>query len=68
MIERNLTMDTTQNADARYAVALELVRAIDEHLKNRTRHYRDIQGRLLLSLDEVIHAMLTDSLVQERTN
>ncbi len=57
-----------QNADARYAAALELVRAIDEHLQKRTRHYRDTQGRLLLTLDEVIHAMLTGSLMLEGEN
>jgi hypothetical protein len=57
-----------QDADARYAAALELVRAIDEHLQERTRHYRDTQGRLLLTLDEVIHAMLTGSLMLEGEN
>jgi hypothetical protein len=54
-----------QNADARYAAALELVCAIDEHLQERTRHYRDTQGRLLLSLDEVVQAILTDNLIVE---
>jgi glycerol-3-phosphate dehydrogenase len=68
--KRRLTMNATshQNADARYAAALELVRTIDEHLRKRTRHYRDTQGRLLLTLDEVIQAMLTGSLMLEGEN
>jgi hypothetical protein len=66
--KRRLTVNTTshQDADARYAAALELVCAIDEHLQKRTRHYRDTQGRLLLTLDEVIQAILTGSLMLER--
>jgi hypothetical protein len=52
----------SQDADARYAAALKLVQAIDHNLRNGTQHYYDTQGKLLNSLDEVIHAMLTDSL------
>lgn len=52
----------TDDADARYAAALKLVQAIDRDLRNGTRHYYDIQGRLLNTLDEVIHALLTDTL------
>ena len=50
------------DADARYAAALKLVQAIDHNLRNGTQHYYDTRGRLLSTLDEVIHAMLTDSL------
>ncbi len=52
----------TDDADARYAAALKLVQAIDHNLRNGTQHYYDTQGRLLSTLDEVIHAMLSDSL------
>jgi hypothetical protein len=51
------------DADVRYAAALKLVQTIDHNLQKGTRHYYDSQGRLLSTLDEVIHAMLTDSLV-----
>jgi hypothetical protein len=51
-----------EDADARYAEALNLVQAIDNNLRNVTQHYYDTQGRLLRTLDEVINAMLTDSL------
>ena len=54
------------DADARYALALKLVCTIDRNLQNGTHHYYDIQGRLLSTLDEVIHAMLTDSLAPEK--
>jgi hypothetical protein len=50
------------DADARYAAALKLVQAIDSNLRNGTQHYYNTQGKLLHTLDEVIHAMLTDSL------
>jgi hypothetical protein len=51
-----------EDADARYAAALKLVQAIDRNLSNGTEHYYNTQGKLLNTLDEVIHAMLTDSL------
>ncbi|MEJ2556506.1 MAG: hypothetical protein P8186_09810 [Anaerolineae bacterium] len=53
----------SDEADARYAAALKLVQTIDHNLQKGTRHYYDTQGRLLNTLDEVIHAMLADSLV-----
>ena len=52
----------SNDADARYAAALKLVQVIDHNLRNGTQHYYDTQGKLLRSLDEVINAMLTDSL------
>jgi hypothetical protein len=52
----------SEDADVRYAVALKLVQVIDHNLRNGTQHYYDTQGRLLHTLDEVINAMLTDSL------
>lgn len=45
----------------RYTVALDVVTQIDEQL-NRGVHFRDWEGRVLLNLDEVIHACLTDQL------
>jgi hypothetical protein len=53
----------SDEADARYAAALKLVQTIDHNLQKGTCHYYDTQGRLLNTLDEVIHAMLADSLV-----
>jgi hypothetical protein len=50
------------DADARYAAALKLVQTIDRDLQKGTRHYYDSRGQLLSTLDEVIHAMLTDNL------
>jgi hypothetical protein len=41
---------------------LKLVQAIDYNLQNGTHHYYDTQGKLLNSLDEVINAMLSDTL------
>jgi hypothetical protein len=52
----------SDDADDRYAAALKLVQIIDHNLRNGTQHYYDVQGRLLQTLDEVIHAMLNDSL------
>jgi hypothetical protein len=54
------------DADARYAAALKLVQTIDRNLQNGTRHYYATDGRLLSSLDEVIHALLTDTLAAEK--
>jgi hypothetical protein len=56
------THPPSDDADARYAAALKVVQAIDRNLRNGTCHYYDTQGRLLNTLDEVIHALLTDTL------
>ena len=56
----------SDKADARYAAALKLVQVIDYNLRKGTRHYYDSRGRLLSSLDQVIHAILTDSLALGR--
>jgi hypothetical protein len=56
----------SNDADARYEAALKLVQAIDHNLKNGTQHYYDTQGKLLRTLDEVIHAVLTDTLASGR--
>lgn len=50
------------DADARYEAALLLVRRIDADLQRGTRYYRDKSGRLLLTLGEVMDAILTDNL------
>ena len=60
--ERTLTDD----ADARYAAALHLVQAIDGDLQKGTRHFHNSAGKLLLSLDEVVQAILNDDLVTDR--
>ncbi len=57
-----LTHAQPDDADVRYAAALKLVQVIDRNLQNGTRHYYDTQGRLLTTLDEVIHAALSDTL------
>jgi hypothetical protein len=54
------------DADARYAAALKLVQAIDRNLRNGTCHYYDTRGKLLNTLDEVIHAVLTDTLAADK--
>lgn len=48
--------------EAKYELALALVRAIDTHLKQGSRHYRNRSGRLLQSLDEVVAAILRNDL------
>jgi hypothetical protein len=54
------------DADARYAAALSLVQAIDKDLQRGTRHYYNSAGKLLVSLDEVIEAILRDDLTVDR--
>lgn len=56
----------SDEADARYAAALKLVQAIDHNLQKGTRHYYNTQGRLLNTLDEVIHALLADGLALDK--
>lgn len=55
------------DADARYAAALRLVQAIDHDLQKGTRHYYDASGKLLVSLDEVVQAILNDTLVVDKS-
>jgi hypothetical protein len=55
------------DADARYAAALRLVQAIDRDLQKGTRHYYDASGKLLVSLDEVVQAILNDTLVVDKS-
>lgn len=52
-------------ANIRYDIALEIVTRIDTHLAQGTQHYRDRDGRLLTTLDQVIHAILTDNLTTQ---
>jgi hypothetical protein len=51
-----LTLDRLE-ADVRYVKALQLVERVDARLE-QGQHFRDSGGRLLLSLDEVIRAIL----------
>lgn len=46
-----------------YQAALELVAAIDDHLAKGTKHYRAKSGELLRTLDQVVHAILSDNLM-----
>ncbi len=63
---RSLAMQM-DDADARYAAALRLVQAIDHDLQKGTRHYYDASGKLLVSLDEVVQAILNDTLVVDKS-
>ncbi len=50
---------------AAYQAALELVAQIDEHLTNGTKHYRTVSGELLRTLDQVVNAILDNTLATE---
>jgi hypothetical protein len=41
-----------------YRFAYEAVRIIDRHLEANTRHYRDWNGRLLTTLEQVVRAII----------
>ncbi len=45
----------------KYILALRIVEAVDARLE-AGYHYRDSSGRLLLTLEEVVRAMLSDTL------
>jgi hypothetical protein len=53
----------TNEQDAAYYAAVELVARIDEELTRGVRHYRTKAGQLLTTLDEVINAILSDNLL-----
>jgi hypothetical protein len=55
-------IDTDTWASIRYALALHLVAGIDRHLQAGTCHYYDTQGRLLATLDQVVNAILSNTL------
>ncbi len=48
----------------KYDLALRLVQYIDEHLDRNTAHFRDKEGRLLLTLDEVVRSILDDRFME----
>lgn len=48
--------------EAAGAYALAGVEIISRQLENRTRHYRNRAGVLLVSLDEVVRAIIADDL------
>jgi hypothetical protein len=50
-----------------YCRCLGIVRAIDAHLARGTRHYRNRDGRLLETLEEVVRAVIIDDDLQEET-
>jgi hypothetical protein len=53
---------SANEGEACYAAALRLVQGIDRHLQAGTRHYYDTQGRLLTTLDQVVNAILSNTL------
>jgi hypothetical protein len=54
---------TPAEREAAYYAALELVAVIDENLRRDIFHYRNNEGKLLTSLDEVVHAIMMDDLL-----
>lgn len=48
--------------EAAYHAALRLVARIDDDLQRGIRHYRTKAGKLLISLDEVVRAIIADDL------
>lgn len=54
---------TAAEREQRYQAALKLVAHIDNDLTRGIRHYRNKDGVLLTSLDEVIRAILADDLL-----
>jgi hypothetical protein len=53
--------------DAAYYTALKLVARIDDDLTRGVRHYRNKAGELLNTLDQVVHAILSDDLLLPET-
>ena len=58
-------LPSKEEQEAAYEAALELVASIDEHLAKGTKHYRTTSGRLLRTLDEVVNAIMTNTLQTE---
>jgi hypothetical protein len=54
---------TATEQEATYYAALELVARIDDDLTRGTRHYRNKDGILLTTLDEVVRAILENDLL-----
>ena len=54
---------TPAEREATHCAALELVALIDKNLSRGICHYRDKTGRLLTTLDEVVHAILNNDLM-----
>jgi hypothetical protein len=53
--------------EASYAAAMQLVARIDDDLTRGVGHYRTKTGALLQTLDEVVHAILSDTLATDDT-
>ena len=51
-----------EEQEAAYAAAYELVQLIDQHLAAGTQHYRTQSGALLRTLDQVVNAILDNTL------
>jgi hypothetical protein len=66
-----LVVSHSSEKEATYNAALKLVAQIDEDLSKGIRHYRTKGGQLLITLDQVVNAILADNLmlpqVQEET-
>ena len=54
---------TAAEREATYHAALDLVAYIDDALTRGTHHYRNKSGRLLMTLDEVVNAILGNDLL-----
>lgn len=54
-----------QVAELKYWAALQVVQEVDEHLKRGTRHYRNRDGQLLETLDEVVKAIMEGRLAED---
>ena len=54
---------TISEPEATYQAALKLVARIDDDLTRGVRHYRNKAGKLLMTLDEVVRAILENDLL-----
>lgn len=54
--------DREKTQEARYVAALRLVDRIDLEVSQGLRHYRDCNGTLLTTLDQVVNAILNSTL------
>ena len=49
-----------------YRQMVEVMASVDHHLEQGTRHYRDVEGRLLMELEQVVEALLADRLAADQ--
>ncbi len=58
----NILIGPAQPNPATYHAALQLVARIDDDQSRGVRHYRSRGGQLLMTLDQVVEAILADDL------